>query len=395
MTFNNLKLTINKLLIFGYLLTILSLFLYSFTQVDLSLTLTEASWWQSIQKFFQHIGYFDRPLSTFLYIFIISLLFFFYLGFINLSKRGDVGKKTLWKLIIFTALILTFSYSAFSYDIFNYIFDARIVTEYGKNPYMHKALDFPGDPMLSFMHWTHRTYPYGPSWLISTVPFSFLGTDFFLFTFFLFKGIASLSFLGCCYFISMILRKISPKNELLGLSLFAFNPLIMIEGLVSAHNDITMMAFALMSLFLLLSNKFFLSLLSLFFSVGIKFATIFMAPLYIYFFLKRKSKNFKIENFLNLIYLSMFIPLIFVTIRTNFQPWYLFYVIPFACLIPNKFYARKPVIALSLFALLQYVPFLYKGDWNEPIPQILFSLTILGFAAAFFSTLPELLKKKW
>ena len=42
----------------GYLLTIVGLFFYSFTQVDLNLTLSEWSVWQVIQKYFQHIGYF-------------------------------------------------------------------------------------------------------------------------------------------------------------------------------------------------------------------------------------------------------------------------------------------------------------------------------------------------
>ena len=67
-----------KLLGTFYILTIVFLFLYSFTQVDLNLTLSQFSLWQIAQKFFQHIGYFNRPLSTSFYIIIVLLL----LGFI-------------------------------------------------------------------------------------------------------------------------------------------------------------------------------------------------------------------------------------------------------------------------------------------------------------------------
>jgi len=64
---------------------------------------------------------------------------------------------------------LLFSYPFLSHDLFNYLFDAKIVTFYHQNPYILKALDFPSDPWLRFMHWTHRTYPYGPSFLFLTL----------------------------------------------------------------------------------------------------------------------------------------------------------------------------------------------------------------------------------
>ena len=167
-----------KFLSLGYILTVIGLFLYSFTQVDLGLTLSRWSVEQVIEKFFQHIGYFNRPLSTSLYILILIFLFSFYLLFILLAQRKKITRRQVWFLLIGIAVILTFSYNAFSYDLFNYIFDAKIITYYHQNPYLHRALDYPGDPMLSFMHWTQRTYPYGPFWLVLTVPLSFLGFNF-------------------------------------------------------------------------------------------------------------------------------------------------------------------------------------------------------------------------
>ena len=365
-----------KFLIIGYIAALIFLFLYSFTQVDLGLTLTEASWWQNFQNFFQRIGYFQRPLSTYFYISIVLLLFAFYIVFISLVKKKKISIKTTWGLIIFISLLFTFSYNAFSYDLFNYMFDARVITNYHQNPYLHKALDYPGDPMLSFMHWTHRTYPYGPVWLFLTVPFSFIGGNFFLLTFFMFKAIASLSYLGTAYFISKILKKVKAENALPGLVFFALNPLVIIEGLVSAHNDMAMIFFSVLSLYLLLGSKKAFSFITLLASIGIKFATVCLLPAYIYYLMKNKID---MEKFFKILFFSMFIPLIFVTIRTNYQPWYLLYIIPFASLSPKKRFSIGTGTILSFFSLIQYVPFLYTGNWDKPIPQILFYTTVSGF----------------
>src|SRR3990167_3348126 len=367
-----------KLLSITYLLVIIALFLYSFTQVDLNLTLSQFSLWQIAQKFFQQIGYFNRPLSTSFYILIVLLLFGFYFFFLSLASKNKISKKQVWSLTIISTVILYFSYNAFSYDLFNYMFDAKIITHYGQNPYLHKALDFPSDPMLNFMRWTHRNYPYGPSWLILTVPLSFIGFNFFLPTFFLFKFLCSLSFLGIAYFTAKILKKISPKNELFGLSLFVFNPLIIIEGLVSSHDDLPMIFFAVLSLYLLINKKHFTSVLSLLFSIGIKFATVFLLPIFLYPLFAKNKNQIDWAKILNYIIPLMTISLVLVIMRTNFQPWYLLYIVAFAPFLKDRYYALTVSTVFPLFALAEYIPFLYKGDWNPPVPNTLFWLTATG-----------------
>ncbi len=228
-----------------YLGVILLLFFYSFTQIDLGLTFSRNEFLKSILDSFQHLGYFNRPLSTYFYITLVVLLFGFYLLFLRHALQKKLSKQTFWKLCIVITVLLALSYNAFSYDLFNYLFDARIITHYQQNPYVTKVLDFPGDPMLSFMHWTHRTYPYGPVWLALTVPLSFLGFGFFIPTFYLFKSLMAASFLGIVYFIGKITKKIAPKHEIFALVFFGLQPLVLIESLVSAHLDGVMMVFAL------------------------------------------------------------------------------------------------------------------------------------------------------
>lgn len=389
-----------KFFIGAYLLVIFGLFLYSFTQVDLGLTLTRLSIWQILQTSFQYIGYFNRPLSTAIFISLIISLFAFYILFLWLSHKNLVSKKQIWFVIIFVCLILTFSYNAFSYDLFNYVFDAKIVTFYGQNPYEYKALDYPGDPMLSFMHWTHRTLPYGPTWLFLTVPLSYLGLQYLLPTLILFKILMSMAFLGTVYFIGKILNIILPKNNLFGLILFALNPLVLIESLVSSHNDIVMVFFIISSFYFLITKKYFKSILLFMLSIGVKYATVFLLPVFILFLYFKRKKNLE-KNLPKLFFLTIILMIFAVfgaSYRTNFQPWYLLYIVPFTALLSKKYYVFIPTIIFSLFALLQYVPFLYLGNWDKPVPTILFWLII---SSIIFSVIFSLiwfwfyLKKTW
>lgn len=377
-----------KFLITGYFIAIIGLFLYSFTQIDLGLTLSQVSVWQTAEKIFKNIGYFQRPLSGSIFTVIALLLFVFYLLILNAVHKKEISKRTVWFLIITTTVILTFSYNAFSYDLFNYMFDAKIVTYYSQNPYVHKALDFPGDPMLSFMHWTHRIYPYGPTWLGLTIPLSYVGMQFFLPTFFLFKILISMTFLGTVFFIGKILQKISPTNEYLGVAFFALNPFVIMESLVSGHNDITMMFFAMWALYLLMINKYVRSIIVLILSIGVKFATLLLIPVFIMiFFLKRYGKNINWEKITLLIIGLMVGAVIAATLRTTFQPWYLLYVLPFAALLPNKYYVVIPSVVISFFATFQYLPFLYLGNWDNPVPSVLFWMMTGSVILSLFFTI--------
>lgn len=378
----------------GYLLTIIGLFFYSFTQIDLGLTLSQVSIWQTAEKFFKNIGYFQRPFSSFIFIVIILLLFTFYLLILNSVRKKEISKKAIWLLIITTTVILTFSYNAFSYDLFNYMFDAKIVTYYNQNPYIHKALDFPGDPMLSFMHWTHRLYPYGPTWLGLTIPLSFVGMQFFLPTFFLFKMLISASFLGTTYYIGKILQKFSLKDELFGVAFFALNPLVVIESLVSSHNDTSMIFLSIFSIYLLMNIKYVRSLSLLILSIGVKFATAFLLPIYlIIMYLQKINKTINWQSIFVAMTIIMVAPVIAASYRTTFQPWYLLNVLPFAALVAGKYYIFIPGILLSLVSVFEYLPFLYSGNWDNPIPSVLFWMTMSAIMLSLLLTLVWKFKK--
>ncbi len=372
-----------------WLVAAISLLLYSFTQVDLSLTLSQVSVWQGIQKSFQYVGYFNRPLSAGIFVAIMSLMFVLYIYTVNQAAKKLIDLKKIMVIVVLVSGVLFFSYNAFSHDLFNYIFDAKIITQYNENPYEHKALDYPGDPMLSFMHWTHRTYPYGPIWLALTVPLSYLGFGIFLVTFYLFKMLIVISFIGSVLFVGKIAKKLN-INEAMAVSAFAFNPLVLTESLVSAHNDIVMVFLALLSIYLFIEKRYVTSFITLVASIALKYATALIIPAIIARGLFKASR----EMFFYILILSMIFAVLFATYRTNFQPWYLLYVIPFAAFLYNKYFIAIPLVILSIAGLSQYLPYLYIGDWNPPVPALLVNIMIAGIGLSICVVLGRLLIRR-
>lgn len=360
--------TATKIWVFIFLLSLVALFFYSFTQVDLGLSLSRFQGIYTVQRSFQEIGFFQRPQSALIFSVIVSTLCVSYLFLLRDAYRGILKTKAVIVLSITSVVILLFSYNAFSYDLFNYIFDAKIVTVYGENPYLKKALDFPGDPMLGFMRWTHRVYPYGPVWLATTIPLSYSSFGSFLVSLVFFKALMALSYLGSVFLLNKIIKQLNLSNGSFHLALFALNPLVLVESLVSAHNDIFMLFLMLAAFYLLTVRKKLSSFALLLLSIGVKFATAFLLPVFGYVYLQKKIINW--QKVITYSFILMTIALIAVTFRTNFQPWYLLYIIPFAAL-SKKVSLVVPTLVLSLFAFLQYLPYIYTGNYDPPIPLML------------------------
>ncbi len=385
-----------KLLFSSYILSLIALFLYSFTQVDLSLTLSQVSFFQTLEKQFQYIGFFQRPVSALIFSLILLTLFISYLFFLYFAKKGYLNLKQIKILTIITFVSLVFSYNAFSYDLFNYIFDAKIFTFYHQNPYFHKPLDYMQDPMLNFMRWTHRTYPYGPTWLFLTVPLSFVGMNYFLLTFFLFKLLMGLSFLGSSYFIYKISEKLFPAQKLFNLCFWVFNPLIIIENLVSSHNDLPMIFLFLLSFYLFLQNKNIKSLVLYLLSVGVKYSTIALAPLFLYIsFMKIKKRKITWEKVFFAGLILSFSTIIYAVFRTTFQPWYLLFPLTLAAFISSNRQILISSVTASVFAVTIYIPYVYMTDYAPGYPGIIFNIELIGLIVSILPLLYFSIIKKF
>lgn len=362
-----------KTLLFFWILFSLALFFYSFTQIDLGLVVSRYPFFYGIEKSFQYIGYFRRDISAYLYLGIMGFGFslFGYTLFSVIKKY--ISPKGLFVIVGTVSLLLAFSYNALSYDFFNYIFDAKILTHYHLNPYQYKALDFPGDPMLGFMHWTHRTYPYGPLWLVLTVPLSFIASNIFIITFFLFKLLTLAAYVIFAWYFYKVAVIVNEKRALFATTFLVLNPLFLAEFLVSGHNDSSMFALAFGAIYYLLKRKQLLAYVLLAVSIGVKFATGFLlaAFLLVSFYLLKK-RNIPIKLFIHLSTLLMIIAFVLVSYRTIFEPWYLIYIFPFMLLMPWKKETGWFIGIMSILSSTYYFPYLLTGQWNESVMGYVF-----------------------
>ncbi|MEK7127310.1 MAG: hypothetical protein AAB838_01125 [Patescibacteria group bacterium] len=331
-------------MIFAYFFVLFLLSIYSYSQIDLNLTLLQTPWFLSFKSALINLGYYNRPLSTVIFTVLVLLLYIIKPKKIILAIGG-------------VCLISLLSYPFLSHDFFNYIFDARIVTLYHQNPYFFKALDFPNDTWIRFMQWTHRTYPYGPVWLVLTIIPSFLGFGKFILTLLNFKLLFTAAYILNCY----LVNKINPKN----LKFFALNPLIILETLYSPHNEALMLTFLLLAVYLYKNKK--LAVLNLFLSGGIKFLTWILTP---FIFLDR-------EKFIKLSLILVAVGLIPVVWQREAYPWYLVTLIGLVATIQMP-KLQKFLAIFSFGLLLRYVPFLFVGSYPPEVTLVQNIITVIS-----------------
>ncbi|KKU88532.1 MAG: hypothetical protein UY18_C0012G0015 [Microgenomates group bacterium GW2011_GWF2_47_9] len=141
-------------LTFAYLALTLALFFYSYGFVDLNLTLSAEPHLFSLVSSLQGLVYFNRPLSTQIYLFFVFAFFSLYLLVLNKSRSLKLTKFPL-RLVVVLAVIFSLFYPFLSSDLFKYLFSAKMVVLYHANPHVVTPDFFASDPWIRFMRWVH------------------------------------------------------------------------------------------------------------------------------------------------------------------------------------------------------------------------------------------------
>lgn len=334
-----------------------------------------------------NLVHFHRGWTTIIYSLLVIFLFLFYWQFLSLVRKGKLNSREVWKLIGLTVLILFFSFPGFSFDIFNYIATAKVTFQYQENPYLTMPIEIPNEPILAFMHAANKTALYGPIWiLVSALP-HFLSFGNLILTVFTFKALVFLFYLGLIWLIWELSNK-DPR----ALAIFALNPLVVIETLVGGHNDAVMMFLALLSFYFLKKKNFWLALGSFFLSIMIKFATIFLLPIFILVIwqARRQQKIVWPKIWLYAAY-SMLVIFFLSPLREEIYSWYLIWPLAFSALLPSIETINIVIVSFSFGLLFRIAPFLYTRSWSGPTPLIKKIVTFLPPVISLF----YLNLKKW
>ncbi|TMC20911.1 MAG: hypothetical protein E6J34_11250 [Chloroflexi bacterium] len=193
------------------------------------------------------------------------LLFGFYMQAIRSLARHVSLKYILGSAAVFGVLCLFFQATT-SQDIFSYIAYARMATLYHVNPLATSPQAIPHDLIYRYLYWTDQPSAYGPTWIMITAPLqwltSFFGNANLLPMILLLRGLGIIAHLSSAFLIwqlSGILidpDAVEARARRLQATLaFAWNPLLLLEAVVNAHNDTVILALVLLTLYLLSKVK--------------------------------------------------------------------------------------------------------------------------------------------
>ncbi len=345
--------------------------IYSYFLIDPNITFFQNNYWVLFRDWAVYLGYYRRDISFTVFFILLILLFAFHFWLVKKYKKYSAVR-----IAGIITLLGCVSYPFVSHDIFNYLFDARILTHYGLNPYTHTALDFQKDLWTRFMHWTHRTYPYGPTFLpLSLIP-SFLGLGKFSLTFLLYKLMNGVLYFLAVYFLNKTNKRIALQ--------FATHPLIIIEGIINGHNDLIAVSLGLIGIYLLGNKKNMWGKLLLLLSVGIKYITVPIVFLH---------SKLGITRYMKLLFSFQVALVIYLCYKLEIQPWYflsLFVFLPFF----SQFIEKLNILFFGL--LLSYYPFIRFGDWTANTVSMKRDIVFIAFFInLLYLTLRYFWKKKF
>ncbi len=242
--------------------------------------------------------------------------------------------------------------------------------QYRENPYIVMPIEIPNDPNLAFTRAANKTALYGPIWILITAIPHYAGRGNIWATVIAFKLLNAVVYLGFSYFIWRITKSLT------NVIFFALNPLVLIEILMNGHNDIYMMAFALLGLFLWYQKRFMQKIYGIGFLAAswlVKGATVALAPLLFF-----RSVSFDRV----LLYTYIFLAAVFfivAPIREELYPWYAVWLIAPASLmqLKNHRFIFGFTVVLSFALELRALPYMWMGYYEGPGPALRFALTVI------------------
>lgn len=200
------------------------------------------------------LGSLDKAASAFTEFFALLILAFlcYGLGALLLRRQSPTNNQRvlrglIWLVAVLVGLIYVATPAMLSHDIIVYANYSRILGAYHVNPYFVTGATFPQDPFTLLNYWSKAISAYGPAWILvcgffgqmlKPDPATYV-TAFRLFA------------LGCnllnIWLVGRVLHNMgrSARTVTLGMLLFAWNPLLLLESALGGHNDSFMLTFIL------------------------------------------------------------------------------------------------------------------------------------------------------
>ena len=191
----------------------------------------------------------------------LLILFGFYMLAVRLVPQLITLRFILYTTVLFGLVCVLFP-AITSQDIFSYIAYARMGIVYHLNPLTALPSAITADPVYPYIYWVHQPSAYGPTWALIACALQWLALVAG------FKNVLAMVLLlrlfGLAIHLASILLiwqlsgslqhnsgSISQTRRLRATLAFAWNPLLLFEACVNAHNDTTILFFVLIAIWCL------------------------------------------------------------------------------------------------------------------------------------------------
>lgn len=344
-----------KIIFFLLILIPILFFVFSYFWIDLGLFLMVADGHPFLNFFKEIIPFRDnnRLLLANVYLLLLIILFGLQI-FLLFPKRFKFLSA---KRLFITAGIGTFFFSlAFPFlsrDLFTYLFSAKMVLFYHVNPFVVPPMNFlQTDLWVGLAHNIQFPYAYGlTSLAYSLIPMVLFSGQRFILNFFGYKLMNAALF----YLTGFLLYKLNDKDKR-AFSWWFFNPFLIVELLINAHNDLLMISLFIVAAYYLFKGSKIKSWLAFIASVATKYASMIALPV---MFLGKKNKPlyFKLLSFISVI-------LLLVQKLRNVQGWYYTWIYMFLPLAKLKTQSWILINMIGMLFLCHYYPFIKWGFWG-------------------------------
>lgn len=282
------------------------------------------------------------------------------ISFILIMSKKAVSMKIIYLSLLIPG-ILVFAYPIVSRDIFSYMYYAKMILIEHQNPYLVAPMVNWGiDLWIGFLHNVERVYAYGPvALLINLVPMALFGAERFLINVFVLK-IVNLAFF---LFGAWLFLRIT-KNRNYVLVMWILNPYIINEMLINGHNDLIMIVFFWLAIYLKQKSQTLLALIAWILSVATKYVSVVLLPV---FFMPKKLQ--RLMGLLAIVVIGGYFT------NGGYLPWYyswMYFCLPYLKLNKSQIFS---ILFLQLSLTLGYSGFLHNGLWGTyPNSQLIVAI---------------------
>jgi hypothetical protein len=254
-----------------------------------------------------------QPLVALAHIGIYMGLLLTFLAALHRNLQSPISNLGVWLGWMAFAFALLFSFPGESADIFDYLFRGRMMAEHGLSPLTTTPYEVQHYAFHRYVSWSQWVDAYGPMWEYASAAIAWLVraqsspdklaalasgnqvctelpvlcvalTDYVT-TYRLF-ALAMSAICGALIY-AIVKRERDDDAARTALLGWLWNPLVLISTAIGAHNDVLMLAFVLLGVWLFQREQFLLGLLALLLAAHVKMTALVLLPVFAVWLVRR------------------------------------------------------------------------------------------------------------